>query len=281
MNLAWDAMTHRGQRRASNEDAIVANPPMFAVADGMGGHKHGNVASSMAAGAIHEIGSVPNVTRSAVLEKIRGVDRAIAERGIELGGDMGTTLSGLAALDDHESGARLLVFNVGDSRSYRLRDRDLVQLTTDHSVVQELIDSGRITEAEAEQHPERNVITRSLGHGGALEIDWWFTTPRSGDRYLVCSDGLYREVPADQIAAILGSSADPPEAVNRLLDTALAAGGRDNIAIVVVEVIDVDAMQMSPDSLSDLDADTQPRGHDLEVDTSEPVAHVSRPPIDG
>mgnify|MGYP000917272279 CR=1 FL=1 len=260
--LCWAARTDVGRRRAKNEDAFTAATPIFAVADGMGGHARGDVAAAMAIDALRTV--PPTFQRTELLEAIRQAHQEISRLAAETGGlGMGTTLTGIAF-----GGARdgaLLVFNVGDSRVYRLRAGALEQLTHDHSVVQELLDAGDITEADIATHPERNVVTRSLGDGGHLAIDWHQTNTVDGDRYLVCSDGLVKEVDDDAIGAILADH-DPTAAAEGLIERALANGGRDNVTVAVVEVIrarrttdgEAGRAAAAPDA-DGIDADTNPR----------------------
>ena len=154
---------------------------------------------------------------------------------------MGTTVVALALLDEHDDGderSRLYIANVGDSRCYLFRDQSLAQITEDHSVVADLVRDGRITVEEAEVHPQRNIVTRVLGVYETVEVDLWPIDPVVGDRYLLCSDGLFNEVGLDQMSAVLRRLADPTEAAAELTRLANESGGRDNITAVVVDVID-------------------------------------------
>jgi protein phosphatase len=258
LELAFGAVTDTGLRRARNEDAFIAEPPVFAVADGMGGHSLGDVASALVVESLRSVaGTTPS--RSDVLDAVRLANEAIGQVARERTQDgMGTTVCGLAATGDQGS-ASLLAFNVGDSRVYRLDGSALRQVSTDHSVVQELLDSGQISAAEAATHPERHVVTRSLGGGEAVEIDWWQLDPVAGSRFLLCSDGLVKEIAPEQIAITLTQVAAPQAAAEQLLALALEAGGRDNITVVVVDVVRVTVDQGG----QGLDDDTNPR---LDVD---------------
>lgn len=237
MRVTWAGRTDRGLVRKANEDAVLDEPPVFAVADGMGGHDHGDVAAAITVDALASAArSAP--TRTEVLDAIRRADQAIAEQAEARGASMGTTVTGLLVPSAGNVDQRVVVFNVGDSRCYRFRDGTLTRLTHDHSVVQELLDAGEIDAATAAVHPERNVITRSLGTGGFLEIDWWIDLAQEGDRYLLCSDGLTGELPEQLIAHHL----EAPEltgVVDTLVTSALESGGRDNISVVVVDVVEV------------------------------------------
>jgi hypothetical protein len=185
---------------------------------------------------------------------------------------MGTTLTGLAVTRSDNGTDCVVVFNVGDSRCYLLRDGVLMQISHDHSVVQELVDEGIISSHEAESHPERNVITRSLGAGTPLDIDWWMITPSTGDRYLLCSDGLFKGVSDTTIAQVLAGATDREVAAATLLDAALEAGGTDNISLVLVDVVQA----AEPAEPSMLDGDTQPRSRG--IDDTNPFAMLPPPP---
>ncbi|MBX3313684.1 MAG: serine/threonine-protein phosphatase [Actinobacteria bacterium] len=254
--LSWAAGTDVG-RRKKNEDAYVVRGDVFAVADGMGGHARGDVAATMAVEAL--AGLRERFQRTELLEVIRRVHQEISALAADTGGlGMGTTLTGIGF--ESERPNVVLVFNVGDSRVYRLRGSELRQLTHDHSVVQELIDAGHITAAEAGSHPDRNVVTRSLGEGGHLEIDWHQEHTRGGDRFLVCSDGLVKEVDEPTIVAVLLESTTADEAVQRLVRTAVEHGGRDNVTVAIVDVAPTDAPALDEDP--DIDVDTNPRPPD-------------------
>ena len=267
ITVAWATRSDVGLRRAANEDAVVAASPIFAVADGMGGHAAGDVASAMAVeGLAHLIGDHP-VSRRVVLEAIRAADAEISVKALEFDTEgMGTTVTGIAITESDTGVEGIVVFNVGDSRCYLLRSRTLNQLSHDHSVVQELVDEGVISEGEAEHHPERNVITRSLGAGVPLDIDWWMLEPITGDRFLLCSDGLFKGVHDSTLEQILVESAELEGAASALLDAALDAGGIDNISLVVLDVVSVEP---NPTSVL-LDDDTSPRELVGETDDTNP-----------
>ncbi len=272
MKLNWAGRTHVGHVRSRNEDAILTEPPLFAVADGMGGQSAGDIAAAVTVGALSECAHGSSFNRTTVLDAIRSADAEIARRGLDQARGMGTTVTGLAAISSGTNEQSLLVFNVGDSRTYRLREGKLVQLTDDHSVVQELIDQGTITADQAATHPERNVITRSLGAGMPLDIDWWLTDAADGDRYLACSDGLFRELGPDDIVTLLEREASPDRAADTLVAAALDSGGRDNISVVVVDVVDTSDVKVSHDGADPLDDDTDPRSDGIAADTTEPIA---------
>lgn len=254
LELAWGACTDRGHRRSHNEDAWRATPPVFAVADGMGGHHRGDLASEMAIESFTGLDGRP--TRTAVLEQVRRSHLAIADYAARCGeGSMGTTLCGLAVTSEAPDDAldTLLAFNVGDSRIYLVRDGAMTQLSHDHSVVQELIDEGTITLDQAATHPERHVVTRSLGGIERPQIDWWPLRPLVGDRFLLCSDGLVRELTTEQIVTVLTRPAPPQVTADDLVAATLARDARDNVTVVVVDVVATAATG------SDRGEDTRPR----------------------
>ena len=237
-----------GRVRSMNEDAFVVTEQVFAVADGMGGHLAGEVASAMAAenlrtlaGAVSTDDAV-NAVISANLAILNLSRNDPAHRG------MGTTLTGIAVVQV-EGETRLAVLNVGDSRTYRLRAGRLDQVSIDHSYVQELVNAGHISEAEARVHPQRNIVTRALGIEPGIGIDVWTLPAVRGDRFLSCSDGLVDEVTDEVILDALCDFAEPQAAAEELVRLANAAGGRDNTTVVVVDVVEgVDPATVTEDS---------------------------------
>jgi protein phosphatase len=226
-----------GRVRSVNEDLALESPTLFAVADGMGGHAGGEVAARTAIDALQQqFGRHPSA--EGLAEAVRQANMAVWERAHEQSDlrGMGTTLTA-AALVSTAAGDRLVMANVGDSRSYRLRDGDLTQLSHDHSVAEELVDRGQLSEAEAAIHPHRHILTRALGVSSEVDPDIWEMAPREGDRYLLCSDGLTNEVTETRIAKLLRSTADPQEAADKLVQMALDNGGNDNITVVVLDVV--------------------------------------------
>ncbi|HET8880183.1 MAG TPA: protein phosphatase 2C domain-containing protein [Arthrobacter sp.] len=231
--------TDRGLHRETNEDSFIAADPVFAVADGMGGHEAGEVASGVCVRTLSEIPELAAGKRDATAALIQKylllADTRIREA---TGSRAGTTLSGVVVVE--QQGIRYwLVFNVGDSRTYLLNQGKLSQVTVDHSEVQELVDAGEITSAEAAFYPRRNVVTRALGTGDETEADYWLLPVGEGDRILVCSDGLNGELDDEHIARILLSEKDPQLAVNELIQAALRSGGRDNVTCVVLDASSV------------------------------------------
>jgi len=253
--LAWGAATHTGRVRTENEDAFVAEPMVFAVADGMGGHQAGEVASAIASTTMRDrllagAASV-DVAVAAVVEANAAIFQGAHSNAEQRG--MGTTLTAMVVLADHEgTGRRLALVNVGDSRTYVARGNQLRRVTIDHSYVQELVSTGHITEIEARTHPRRNIVTRALGIEPHVRVDTWVLPFVLGDRYVLCSDGLVDEVDDDEIAAILAANPTPQAAAEALVAAANAHGGRDNVTVVVVDVLDG---ALPPDAATDLDAD--------------------------
>lgn len=241
--LRWGAATHPGMVRPDNEDAYVTEGPVFAVADGMGGHLAGEVASEMAVAALrrrlvehaapNDVGAIVSAVRTANLEIHEAASRSAERRG------MGTTLTALAVLNGRSDGdERLALVNVGDSRAYVLRGGRLHQLSVDHSYVQELISSGQLDPADARTHPHRNIVTRALGIDRNVHVDAWTLPLVTGDRFLLCSDGLVDEVVDEAIAELLQAIDDPQQAAEQLVATANRHGGRDNTTVVVLDIVE-------------------------------------------
>jgi protein phosphatase len=239
-----------GRLRTTNQDsyAILPDLGLYVVADGMGGAQGGEVASRVAIETIRD--AFQERTAQALADAVAAANQRIHEMGDapDLRG-MGTTAVAMAVVtedadpdasdgDEQDRPEHLLVANVGDSRAYLFRDGGLTQLTDDHSVVAELVRDGRITAEEAEGHPQRNVITRVLGVYPRVTADLWPVDAVRGDRYLLCSDGLFNEVSNDQMAAVLRRLRDPNEAAAELVRLANEGGGRDNITVIVLDVVD-------------------------------------------
>lgn len=235
LRLDWSGRTDVGRRRAHNEDSYLAEAPFFVVADGMGGHSAGDVASAAVVTRLHEKGAEGSVDTADVEEALRLAtqDIAVAAEGSDLGA--GTTATGaFVSIVDGEP--CFTVFNVGDSRVYLLEDDVLRQVTVDHSVVQEMVDAGILHPDDAERHPDSNVITRAVGFDPDPRPDYWRFGLRAGMRLLACSDGLTKEVSARHIGAILAATEGADDAARALVDAAVDAGGRDNVTAVVVDV---------------------------------------------
>jgi protein phosphatase len=253
--LRWGAATDTGRVREANEDAYLAEPLVFAVADGMGGHQAGEVASAMAADVLRDrlATGAPSteVMEAAVVEANAAIFQTARRNSAQMG--MGTTLTALAVVPATDSTpTQLALANVGDSRTYVLAYGHLRRATIDHSYVQELLATGHITEDEARHHPRRNIVTRALGIEPSVRVDSWLLPLVRGERYILCSDGLVDEVDDDSIAAIARQHDDPQVAAQQLVDAALANGGRDNVTVVVVDILEGDepAPAATPDELA-------------------------------
>ena len=234
--LSWAARTDVGHRRAANEDSVLVGLPIFAVADGMGGHAAGDRASAAVAERLaQETGPFAELSalEQAFIDAGAAID-ALAE-GIPIG--VGTTVTGAALVNDAPEPS-FLVFNIGDSRVYRFERNELHQVTIDHSVVQELVDAGVIAPEMADNHPESNVITRALGFHDEPLPDIWRIPARAGMRLLICSDGLTKELGDERLRLHLAAGMPADETASALVDAALAAGGRDNVTLIVVDVLE-------------------------------------------
>lgn len=233
--------TNVGQIRSNNEDSFLVVPDheLYGVADGMGGHQGGEVASALAVRLAEENATEPDL--SMLEDAVRLANRTIFEQA---GSDpdlhgMGTTFVAVQLVDTPEEDVPVVGWvNVGDSRLYLFRDDEIVQLSHDHSLVEDLVRDGRISPEEAEIHPQRNILTRALGIDIDVNLDSGTVLPFTGDRFLMCSDGLSNEVTSDQMAAVLRRLADPTEAADELVRLANEHGGRDNITVVIVDVAD-------------------------------------------
>ena len=224
-------LTDTGRQREANEDSYFARGPLYAVADGMGGAQAGEVASRIAAEAFEpaERGSeAPETFLRSVVQSANSQIHTLSQKDASRSG-MGTTLT--AALVE---GDEISIGHVGDSRAYLYRDGELKLLTSDHSLVEELRRQGRLTEEEAETHPQRSIITRALGPEAEVEVDTLTASARPGDVYLICSDGLTTMVKDARIMEILADSSSLDEATTWLVNEANEAGGRDNITVVLV-----------------------------------------------
>jgi serine/threonine protein phosphatase PrpC len=232
IRFSHGAATSVGRVRRANEDSYLAEAPLFVVADGMGGHGAGDVASRIAIEEMAACVPLRPLFAEAVLTALEHANRHIIES--DEADRMGTTATGLAGLET-AGGDHLMVFNIGDSRVYRLAGHRLEQLTVDHSEVQELVLAGVITREQARTHPRRNVVTRALGSESGLLPDHWLLPAITGDRYLICSDGLFSELPDDVILPLLAAGG-PQQAAEALVAAANQAGGHDNVTAVVVDI---------------------------------------------
>jgi serine/threonine protein phosphatase PrpC len=237
LTIRYALKTDAGLEREQNEDSAYAGPRLLVVADGLGGHAAGEVASAAAVEVLKALDTeVPAADLLTALE--RAVDEASATLRDLVEADpsllgMGTTLTGLLW-----SGSQLGLVHIGDSRAYLLRDGELFQITHDQTVVQSLIDDGRITEAEATSHPQRSMLLQALS-GGPAKPDLQLRDARPGDRYLLCSDGLHGVVSLEVIARVLTEVTEPDEGVAALVQLANQAGGPDNITCIIADVVAV------------------------------------------
>jgi PPM family protein phosphatase len=252
-----------GRRRRRNEDSYVIDPPLFAVADGMGGAQAGEVASKLAAGAVKERGAD-------VEELIQEANRRVHQRSIEdpNASGMGTTLT-VASVEN----GMVSIGHVGDSRAYLVRDGRLEQVTDDHSLVGELMRSGKLSAEEAETHPQRSVITRALGTDPDVDVDMFPIESRAGDLFLICSDGLTTMVDDHKILELVEQHRDDLQAlVKSLIKAANKGGGEDNITVVAFDITDEDATEQTvvrpasePDAVEPDDEDTLTESDEVPV----------------
>jgi protein phosphatase len=242
MLLKHGVATDTGNVRPQNEDAYVASEHLFAVADGMGGHNAGEVASALATTLLLERAAGQTLTPEWFVEAITSINRTIHESAAESTErrGMGTTICALALVNpqgETTEPQQVALANVGDSRIYLARAGTFRQLSVDHSYVQELVTEGLITEEEARVHPRRNIVTRALGIDERIAVDSWLIPLFSGDRFILCSDGLVDEVPTADIAAIAAQQREPQIIADSLVALAKRNGGRDNITVVVVDAV--------------------------------------------
>jgi serine/threonine protein phosphatase PrpC len=229
------ARTDVGRQRSANEDSFVESPPFFAVADGMGGAKAGEVASQIAVEAFDGAEGAQQEAESKLRDIAQGANRRIYElaQAEESRHGMGTTLTAVLVGPDGVS-----IGHVGDSRCYLLRDGELEQLTRDHSLVAELERTGQIAPGEAEHHPQRSIITRALGPEPDVDVDTYTINGRPGDVFLLCSDGLTSMISDDEVASLLRSAGTLDEAADSLVRSANQSGGKDNITVVLFRLGD-------------------------------------------
>ena len=260
------SLTDTGRRRRHNEDAYVSEPPLFAVADGMGGAQAGELASSLAAAALKDDTADREGGEQRVDELIQEANRRVYQRQSQdaAASGMGTTMTVALVEDD-----RVAIGHVGDSRAYLIRDRRLEQLTEDHSLVAELVRSGKLSPEEAEGHPQRSVITRALGTDPDVDVDTFSVETKPGDLFLLCSDGLTSMVDDEKILGeIERNRPDLPAAAKALVRAANKGGGEDNITVIFFEIADA--------------ADTHERTLTLppvEADEEDTLSELDRVPV--
>ncbi|MGZ4450262.1 MAG: PP2C family protein-serine/threonine phosphatase [Nocardioides sp.] len=244
VELHHGAATDVGLVREVNEDSFLAAPPVFVVADGMGGHEGGDVASAIVVeefARLADAGYDPRRGADVVASTLHTCQVRIGEYGAAQRARGARSYAGttavVALLVEDDEGPKWLLANLGDSRIYRFLDGVLEQVSVDHSLVQELVEAGSITPDDAAVHPERHVITRALGGPEAVEADYFLLPLPSVERLLLCSDGVTGMIEDAAIAEILGQAEDPRDAADRMVAAAVAAGGRDNATAVVVDVV--------------------------------------------
>lgn len=274
------AFTDTGRQRRANEDAFYARAPLYAVADGMGGARAGEIASRTAIDILG-LGVEDGIVRSRIVELVRRANRAVHEAQLsdpELSG-MGTTTTVA-----HVGGDALTVAHVGDSRAYLLRDGSLRRLTDDHSLVEEMRRSGRLTAEEAANHPQRSIITRALGPDANVEVDVREFAIQAGDLVLLCSDGLTSMIPETRIVEVLRGNARLDTAGRALIAAANAAGGRDNITVVLLRIGGLDDEVIAPEADDEQVTTVGPAAtavHDIpNADTAATIAGSSASTID-
>ena len=237
VTVLWGGASDAGVSRTLNEDSMLCESPIFAVADGMGGGPAGGQASEIAITALRQCAGGAATRADAVLAAVNAANDAIlgVAARTEANHGMGTTVVGLALVED-AGVEHWLAFNVGDSRLYRLAGAVFEQITVDHSEVQELIAQGRLAPEDRAAHPQAHVITRVLGTAPPPEADCWLLYPVPGERFLLCSDGLVGELSDEHIRGLLRTEAPPAEIARMLVDEAVRAGAADNVTAVVVDV---------------------------------------------
>jgi protein phosphatase len=238
--LAAAGGTHVGMVRTVNEDSLLVGPPVFVIADGMGGHALGDVASALVIEAFTPLGGRSSTSPADIeqaLARSRVTVAAIDAHGLA---EPGATMVSASYVVEADR-AYWLIAHVGDSRAYSWIGGELEQITRDHSVVQELIDAGRLDTEQAASHPERHVITRAIGPVGNAQADYSLVPLESRQRLLLCSDGLTSELSDRAISMILANEQSPASAVSCLIEAAVNMGGRDNITVIVIDVLDVGA----------------------------------------
>ncbi|MEK7410969.1 MAG: Stp1/IreP family PP2C-type Ser/Thr phosphatase [Actinomycetota bacterium] len=246
ITVAFGAVSDTGKLRNANEDSFLVSEHLLAVADGMGGHNAGEVASAMAVQLLRHATSQQIESSESFTQLVSNINDAIftAATGTTEQRGMGTTITAIAVAGSASTEEHVVVINVGDSRTYLMRRGELRQVTVDHSYVQELVSEGIISADDARIHPRRNIVTRALGIDSRVITDSWTLPILDGDRYVLCSDGLVDEISNEEILAILIQNSDPQRAAECLMAAANDRGGRDNVTVIVAD------MHISDDSVS-------------------------------
>jgi serine/threonine protein phosphatase PrpC len=267
LELSWAAVTDTGRRREVNQDAVFAAFPLFVVADGMGGHVGGEIASARTIERLRTLADDGAVTPKTIEKALARAVKDIAAHPEATDEGTGTTVTGVF-LDTGGDAPHWVTLNIGDSRVYLVREGAIVQITTDHSVVQELVAAGRLSPEEAENHPYGNVITRAVGPSEGVTPDYVRLDVADGDRFVICSDGLTKELTDYGIRHFLDENPDPADAVNAMLEAALENGGRDNISIIVLDVGHPQRIEAGDES-GDAGADAHEAGADAGSSTAD------------
>lgn len=265
------AVTDPGRKRKVNEDSYLCEHPVFLVADGLGGYDAGDLASAAAMAAFAPLRGRAEVEPDEVVAAVGEAHKLVEKVASGTKNGAACTLTGVVVVR-RPSGPHWMLVNIGDSRVYRLIGGRLEQVTHDHSEVQELVDGGRLDRSEMETHARRNIITRALGAESGVP-DYWLMPIIAGERLLACSDGLYTEVTEDELVEILTAGASPQVAARRLLDAALEAGGRDNVTVLVLDVV---AGGADPSILDSINVDEPDEDTGVDEDTVVPQGGVRR-----
>lgn len=243
ISVSIGAVSDTGKLRSANEDSFVSEQNILAVADGMGGHNAGEVASAMAVQLLRAATEHLTQTPDALVNIVTEINSAIfaaATSTTEQRG-MGTTITAMAISGNGVAPQQVVIANVGDSRTYLVRAGELRQISIDHSYVQELVTQGVITFDDARTHPRRNIVTRALGIDETVLVDSWTLPVIDRDRYILCSDGLIDEISNEEILAISDLHSDPQQAAVNLVAAANSHGGRDNITVIVADFNETDS----------------------------------------
>ena len=238
--ISHGSATDVGKRRSHNEDALLADDNVFAVADGVGGHAAGEVAAGLVVDALACLVGRSDLAVDEVVSRIRVINSEVLDEARHAADRRGMATTLALAILTQRAGPAWIVAHVGDSRVYRIQSGRLEQLTTDHTEVAELVAAGQLTPSQAKRYPRRHVVTRSLGVRPPLDVDARLVTAHAGDRLLLCSDGLTGDVDDAEIAAVLRSASNPQTAADALVQAALTAGGSDNVSVIVVDIADGD-----------------------------------------
>lgn len=250
ITVTFGVVSDTGKLRNANEDSYLVGERLLAVADGMGGHNAGEVASAMAVQLLHQATSRQIESPESFTELVSSINDAIftAATGTTEQRGMGTTLTAISITGSTSIDEHVVVVNVGDSRTYLVREGELRQITVDHSYVQELVSEGVISADEARTHPRRNIVTRALGIDSRVIADSWTLPIVSGDRYVLCSDGLVDEISNEEILAVVLQNSDPQRAAECLVAAANDRGGRDNVTVIIVDMRFSDELVLTPNT---------------------------------